>query len=99
MPQNRGFDSFYGFWEGGEDYYEKTIPGRPGPGAPIYYDFHFNENLVPKNESQYYSTVRKHKTFESKDDIYSLRQLLRFDHELCSPCSERLTSPFLSQLT
>ena len=63
MPQNRGFDSFYGFWQGGEDYYEKTIPGRPGPGAPIYYDFHFNDNLVPKNESHSYSTVRKNTVF------------------------------------
>ena len=33
------------------------------------------------------------------ESIYSLRQLLTFDHELVSPCSEGLPSPFLSQLT
>ena len=36
---------------------------------------------------------------QHKYGTYSLRQLLTFDHDLASPCSERLTPPFLNQLT
>ena len=40
-----------------------------------------------------------YKTHNFGTYIYSQRQLLTFDHKLASPCLERLTLAFLSQLS
>ena len=51
LPTNRGFDTFYGFWNGGEGYYSKMIAKG--------FDFHDGDQSLIDDEKAktVYSTV------------------------------------------
>ena len=61
-PSNRGFDEFYGYWEGESDYYTHEI------GAPSFLDLHHNLD-IDKTQGGVYSTT----LFEAKIEVLALQ--------------------------
>ncbi|XP_006815760.1 arylsulfatase I-like [Saccoglossus kowalevskii] len=53
LPQNRGFDEFYGTYTSGVDYFEKT--SRDPLTDESAYDLHQNKKKVKPNENKYLS--------------------------------------------
>ena len=51
LPLNRGFDTFFGFWSGYEDYYDNTLPIQY-----LYFHDFFDNQEVHFNDGTY-STV------------------------------------------
>ncbi|XP_064642730.1 arylsulfatase B-like [Lineus longissimus] len=54
-PTYRGFDSFYGYYNAAEDYYQHSIPLEPLPHTTVGTDFR-DDKLPVKNENGSYST-------------------------------------------